>query len=200
MSNHYARIECIFYSHAWAILNLEKLGINTLEDTIIIELSRQSTLSLVINNSSQRTGISALLNPKVTLDSLAEYFPQLTTRIILASSQPMDISSLCAATQLLHYKETDAKRIVLLVNMMDACHLAEAWQCAESYAIYWDLADPISPSLALLGEKLAEYGCLSSSSWKGLHFYESPHRENPTAESLLSSYKDVLTQYTSLSI
>ena len=191
-------IDCIFYSHCWAILNLEKMGINSLEETIVIELSKQSSLNIVINNSSQRIGISALLNPQLSLDGLAEYFPNIAAKIILASSQPVSLNSLSSAAQVLAYKNTNAKRIILLVNMLDACELVEAWQHADTYAIYWDLADYISPSLATLGEKLAEYGCLSSTSWKGLHFYHNSLRPVSAPEDMLTAYKEVLKQYPSL--
>lgn len=169
-----ATIECVFYSHCWGLYCLDQLGIKTQEETILIELARKSTLGLMLGESSKHhLGIASLLDPETSLDSQVRHYDEVSAGIILASSQELPLATLSAAVGVLRFKKTRAKRIILLVNIMDTVELAPLWQHADYFRVFWDIADLPDQTLVNIGDALAGVGCLNSNSWKGMTFYET---------------------------
>jgi hypothetical protein len=194
-----ANIECVFYSHCWGLYCLDQLGIKTNEETILIELSRKSTLGLMLGDSSKHNmGIASLLDPETGLDSQIRHYDELPVGIILASNQELPIATLSAAAGVIRFKKTRAKRIILLVNVLDAVELAPIWQHADSFRVFWDIADQPDQTLVNIGDVLAGIGCLNSITWKGITFYQNQKRPNPEATILLDRYQHILNEYPAL--
>ncbi len=192
-------IECVFYSHCWGLYCLEQLGLHADDEILLIELARKSTLGLMFGESSKHNvGIASLLDPETTLDSQSRHYDDVPFKLILAASHELPLATLAAAVGVLPFKRSRAKRIILLVNVLDAVELAPLWQRADHFSMFWDVADQPGQTLVDIGDALASIGCLNSRSWRGMTFYQHPQRPNPEADTLLERYHGILNEYPAL--
>lgn len=187
-------IECVFYSHCWGLYCLEQLGLTSSKGVLLIELSRKSTLGLMLGDKSN-LGIASLLDPETTLESQVRHYDDVALGLILASNQELPLATLAAAVGVLPFKNTRIKRIILLVNILEAVDLAPIWQHASNFKVFWDVADSPDQTLVNMGESLSSMGCLDASSWQGITFYQNPQRPSKMADTLLSHYRDILSEY-----
>ena len=107
----------------------------------------------------------------------------------------MPLATLAAAVGVLPFKNTRAKRIILLVNILEAVDLAPIWKHASHFKVFWDLADSLDQTLVDMGDSLSSMGCLSASSWQGITFYQNPQRPTTMADTLLAHYQHILSEY-----
>ncbi|MBH1969836.1 hypothetical protein FK216_01330 [Moraxellaceae bacterium AER2_44_116] len=187
-------IECVFYSHCWGLYCLEQLGLTSSKGVLLIELSRKSTLGIMLGDKNS-LGIASLLDPETTLESQIRHYDDVALGLILASNQELPLATLAAAVGVLPFKNTRIKRIILLVNILEAVDLAPIWQHAGNFKVFWDVADSPDQTLVDMGESLSSMGCLDASSWQGITFYQNPQRPSKMADTLLSHYRDILSEY-----
>lgn len=193
------RITCFFYSHAWAIQVLDRVGVGSLADTLVVEVSINSILSSVFNEvENNRRGAAGLLRNGVTVNDIMQRFSGLPCPIVLASRPPVPVAATAAGVGVLRHATHEFKRVILLVHLTEAALMAPALSEADEFGVLWDIADVPTLALADLGSILMRNDCLSDDSWAGLHFYEHPRRTVPDAAARRQRYQDIFAEFPAL--
>ncbi len=193
------KVTCLFYSHAWAVQMLEQAGLGDMSQTLVVEVSINSILASVFNDSSaSRFGVAGLLRSDMDVSKIAQQFSGLVSPLILASRPPVPVASTASGIGVLRHANHAYDHVVLMVHLSEAATMIPAVADADKFGILWDLADAPNVALADLGIILARHNCLSDESWAGLNFYSHPRRKVADAEARKMRYQTIFSEYPAL--
>lgn len=198
---------CVFYSHPWTALLLEKIQDINFFNSILIELSNQAILSQVIvpKVNKKRYLTQALLAPqppkKSFMDFLSGKKPDAFQRamqitadmpapIILA---PRGVSALnqIAALQICANQPTLYHQLIVLVHYEEAQNFAGLYDYVDQFHVLWDVADLPTPRLTELTTLLANQS-LTKERWGGFHLCNHPHRQVADSQQRYHFFESVI--------
>jgi hypothetical protein len=189
-------VTCVFYSHAWAAHMLNSLGLGDLSRAVVVEVSVNSVLAPVFNDSSpERPGVAGLLRGDATVATVARKCSGFDYDIVLASRPPVPVATTASGVGLLRTAEGSHEQMILMVHLSEAAMMIHAFADADRFAVLWDLADTPNLALADLGILLARHHCLTADSWAGLHFYSHPKRKLADSEERKARYEQIFADY-----
>jgi len=192
-------VECLFYSHVWAIHMLKHLKLGSLDDTILVELAETSNLAPVFGEQAKaRYGLAGLLHLSGRLEKLAQPFKNVPAPLVLAPRPPVPADALCSAVGLLATTPAPYQRALVLVHIDDAEKFASAYPAVSRFTVAWDVADAPTASLVQMAEALTRNHCVSADSWGGFRWYSHPHRKVADAEQRLHSLQEAVQEYPQL--
>jgi hypothetical protein len=193
-------IQCIFYSHVWAIHMLKHAGLGSFENQVLIELATISNLAAIFGEQGKaRFGLAGMLRLSGRLEQFAQEFKNVPARLILAPKPEIPASALCSAVGLLATTPSFYQKATLLVHLNDAPQFASAYPYVNCFSMLWDIADVPTPTLVQLAQILVENHCITQETWRGFHLYKHPNRPVPDMKDRLATLKSILDDYPTLS-
>ncbi len=189
-------IQCVFYSHVWAIHMLRRAHIGQFEDQVLIELSIESNLAAVFGEQAKpRLGLAGLLRLSGRLEKLVHSFNNIPCPLILAPQPNVALAALCSAVALLPSTPTTYQRITLLVHIDDSALFTHAYSYVDRFCVLWDIADIPTDTLITLAEILTDQHQINPSQWSGFHWYKHPNRPITDAPERIAALQALIAEY-----
>jgi len=188
---------CVFYSHVWAIYELNKAKLNHFDNHLLVELSVCSNLAPVVGeHGKSRLGIAELLQHPNHLETLSgKSFEFIPAPLILAPYPSVSASTLCSAVQLLPTLNISYKYLTLLVHVDDAPNFVSAYHVINRFSILWDIASIPTKTLPFLAETLVDNQCITPERWGGFHFYKNPYYNLPDSTIRINAFQKIINDY-----
>ncbi len=173
-------LDCLFYSHAWSIYQLEKLGLIKTGNELVLELALESRLAPVFDQSEKRhQGLIPLLQPGTSLHKLAIRHNSVTSPVILAPNPSVAVDIQLSALALATSTESPIDKVITLIHVNDGPTFAGAYPMMSRFSIAWDVADYPNVELSNLTQSLVDQQCLSKEKWNGFFLGSHPDRQSP---------------------
>jgi hypothetical protein len=194
-------VQCIFYSHVWAIHMLKHAGVANFEKQVLIEVATSSHLAPVFGEQGKaRYGLAGILRLAGKLEQFVQTFKYVPAPLILAPKPEISAPALCSAVNLLPICPSDFEGVILLIHVDDAPLFVSAYQTVNKFSIFWDLADAPTPALVNLAETITKYGFLTKETWAGFHLYKHPNRPISNLESHRDLFQQTFQSFPDLAI
>ncbi|MEY3220281.1 MAG: hypothetical protein RIT27_1638 [Pseudomonadota bacterium] len=194
-------VNCLFYSHVWAIHMLKHAGISSFEKQVLIELAVSSNLAPVFGEQGKaRYGLAGLLRLAGKLEQFVQTFKYVPAPLILAPRPEISAPALCSAVNLLPITTSDFQSVTLLVHIDDAPLFLSAYQAVSKFSILWDLADAPTPALVQLAELLTTHAFLTKETWAGFHLYKHPNRPIVDADNRRDLFQQTFQDFPDLAV
>lgn len=195
------RIQCVFYSHVWAIHILQQANLGPMSNTVLVELAVQSNLAPVFRaQKKERYGLAGLLAFNDCLDKIGTTYQQLSAPIVLAPNPMVTEATLESAVALLATTEGPYDKATLLVHINDAPQFSDAYQHVDEFHILWDLADAPNVALQNLCAILAKTHCLNQDTWGGFHLCSHPMRPLADADERRTMFDQIIGEHPALAV
>jgi hypothetical protein len=199
MSHRENAVECVVYSHPWAVDMIKPRHFGNLQDTLIVELASRSQLASLFDLQHRlRHGLAGILADPRRIEDTAEHHDRLPAPCILAPNPPVSESAIVSAVATLPNLECRFDRFLLLVHVNEHYKFVHAMPYCTRFYFLWDLADPPTHPLATVAGNLRQQGVLSRSNWGGFFWFVHPKRRIPEPELRLAQLKQAMRGATRL--
>ncbi len=202
MTSETRTVQCIFYSHPWAVHMLKHAGLGEFDaNQVLVELAEVSNLAPVFGEQGKaRWGLAGLLRLSGRLEQLVQTFKNVPSPVVLSPKPEVPAASLCAAAGMLAHTPGPHAKATLLINIQDAELFIPVYPHVDRFSILWDLADPAHGGLVKLAEVLAANHCLTPETWAGFHVYKHPNRAVSDAEQRRADFNRILEEFPALAV
>ncbi len=207
---HPKPLQCIFYSHPWAALLLERIEAIDFEDAVLVELSCQNILSHILpHKPNKQRHLTAVLaahepfkprfmdvfssQPKDRFQMAMRKCKEMPAPLVFAPEGIGELNQI-AALQICANQYSVYKHIILLIHYEEARKFSSLYTYVDKFHILWDIADLPTPKLAELTELLANQP-LTAERWGGFQLCYHPRRYLEDSQQRYAFFESVIDSY-----
>lgn len=216
-NSHNKRLNCILYSHPWAVTQLDDSGLLPGNGEVLVELAQTSLLAHTLKPVSTMQKPSILEALKMfdanlssdggsflkifrnsipdTLSISAKKFNGISAPLIMAPvsgiSPTAQIASLLSALAL----PSRYKIVTALIQYQDAIQFAGLFSYVDEFNIVWDVADLPDKNLVDLTTTLVADYQITKERWGKFQLCHAPNRSPPEEENRVGHYQSVINEF-----
>ncbi len=204
-------LQCIFYSHSWTALLLNKIDSIDFSYSVLIELSNHAILSQVfLQESNKQSSLIQILahhqsfkqnfaqkflakNTDI-LQSLSQHYHEMPAPLIFAPQNKATALNQIEAIKICVSEASVFQQIIVLIHYQEAQDFVELYDYIDKFYIFWDIADLPTVKLTELSQLLVEQP-LTQERWGGFHCCHHPHRYLQDLEQREAFFQSAIDNY-----